>query len=211
MAVTTYHTAVCMAVKKREASLTPAQSFGLPTAGIKQAALHNGWLNNRNSWTASATPRNRSGSSVERTGWCRKLAFMASMEIHEITKCEERDFNAAVSSEVINSDECFPLPVVRPSLYLCVKCKHACLCAGLLFHGPFYPVQEECGDGRPRPAVWGLRETGLRGSGPQRHDEGEINGLGSPCTNTLKLMPAVADRRDLFRPLHSAVFLQRLF
>lgn len=85
------------------------------------------------------------------------------------------------------------------------------LCAGLLFHGPLYPVQEECGDGWPCPAVWGLWETRLCCGGPQRHDEGKINGLGSPCTNTLKLMPAVTDRWDLFYPLYSIVFLLYLF
>lgn len=52
MAVTTYHTAVCVSVKKREREkLMPAQSSGLPTAGMKQAALHSDRSNNRNSWT----------------------------------------------------------------------------------------------------------------------------------------------------------------
>ena len=88
------------------------------------------------------------------------------------------------------------------------------LFSGLLFHGPLHLVQEECGDGRPHPAVWGLWEARLCCGGPQRHDEGKINGLGSLCTNTLKLMAAVTDRWDFFLPLHSTrsfLFLLYLF
>lgn len=59
MAVTTYHTAVCASGKKGKERLMPAQSFGLPTAGIKQAALHNDKSNNRNSWTATVTHKLR--------------------------------------------------------------------------------------------------------------------------------------------------------
>lgn len=47
--------------------------------------------------------------------------------------------------------------------------------AGLLFHGSFYPVQEERGDGRPSGAVRRIREARVCRRGPQRHDEGRMN------------------------------------
>lgn len=77
------------------------------------------------------------------------------------------------------------------------------LFAGLLFYGPLNPLQEECGDGWPCPAVWGFWKARLSCGGPQRHDEGKTNGLGSPSTNTLKLMDAVTDRWEFFLPFHS--------
>lgn len=66
----------------------PAQSFGLPTAGIKQAALHNDRSNNRNSWTASVTHKLTELGSL----WSRqagvtfegKLSFIANMDIQYV-------------------------------------------------------------------------------------------------------------------------------
>lgn len=52
---------------------------------------------------------------------------------------------------------------------------YAFLCAGLLFYGSLYSVQEECGDGWPHWTMWGLWETRFRCGGPQCHDEGKMN------------------------------------
>lgn len=68
----------------------PAQSFGLPTAGIKQAALHNDKSNNRNSWTATVTHKLRElgfYGGVNRLLWhlkknAQKLSFTVNMEIY---------------------------------------------------------------------------------------------------------------------------------
>lgn len=79
------------------------------------------------------------------------------------------------------------------------------MCAGLFLYGPLDPVQEKRGDGRPSGAVRWIRQARGGCGGPQRHDEGRMNGLGFPGTGTLQLMPVVKDGRP-FLPSPLIIF-----
>lgn len=70
MAVTTYHTAVCVAVKKgKKKDLCQLKAMGSPQLELSRQLSINDRSNNRNSWTASVTQINRIGFIVELAGW----------------------------------------------------------------------------------------------------------------------------------------------
>lgn len=93
----------------------PAQSSVLPTAGIKQAALHNDRPNNRNSWTATVSHTWRELGLL--LSW--QAGFDRFKENYAILFYFKGLYFSVAVEEVS-----FSPALVHLSLYVLVKCKH---------------------------------------------------------------------------------------